>query len=138
MKKIHLFLAGIFVFTICNAQYVTLYTPKGSPIQTFIRSEGSTEWITLTTNEYKAAYGEENVLAPASQRYNCHAYAWDRSEGGTQIVWLNQYDDYGNPNVWKYWTDNSYEETTESNAEKIFAPVCPNIFPTTIEAISFS
>lgn len=121
MKKIYLFLIGVLGFTfLCNAQYVTLYTPNGSPVQTFIRSEGSTEWITTTTNEYKAAYGEENVLAPASQRYNCHNYAWHMSEGNTEIVWMNQYDSYGNSNVWKYWTDNSYVETTENNAEKIF------------------
>jgi len=121
MKKIYLFLIGVLGFTfLCNAQYVTLYTPNGSPVQTFIRSEGSTEWITTTTNEYKAAYGEENVLAPASQRYNCHNYAWHMSEGNPEIVWMNQYDSYGNSNVWKYWTDNSYVETTENNAEKIF------------------
>lgn len=121
MKKIYLFLIGVLGFTfLCNAQYVTLYTPNGSSVQTFIRSEGSTEWITTTTNQYKAAYGIENVLAPASQRYNCHNYAWHMSEGNTEKVWMNQYDSYGNSNVWKYWTDNSYVETTENNAEKIF------------------
>ncbi|TCO07124.1 T9SS type A sorting domain-containing protein [Natronoflexus pectinivorans] len=121
MKKIYLFLTGILAFTFfCNAQYVTLYTPNGSPVQTLIRSEGSTEWITITTNQYKVAYGEENVLAPASQRYNCHNYAWHMSEGNTEIVWMNQYDSYGNSNVWKYWTDGSYVETTENNGEKIF------------------
>ncbi|RNC63272.1 hypothetical protein D7D25_17385, partial [Proteiniphilum sp. X52] len=107
-------------FTTLNAQYVTLYTPKGSPIQTFINPEGTNEWITTTTNRYIGEYGAENVLAPASRRYNCHSYAWNISEGGTNVVWMNQYDSQSNPNIWKYWTDGSYVETTENDAEKIF------------------
>ena len=72
------------------------------------------------TNQYIADYGAENVLAPASKKYNCHSYTWNLSEGGTEKVWMNQYDSFNNPNISKYWTDNSYIETTENEAEKIF------------------
>lgn len=120
MKKVYLLLIYLLAFTTLNAQYVTLYTPKGSPIQTFINPEGTNEWITTTTNRYIGEYGAENVLAPASRRYNCHSYAWNISEGGTNVVWMNQYDSQSNPNIWKYWTDGSYVETTENDAEKIF------------------
>ena len=59
-------------------------------------------------------------MASASNKYNCHSYAWNISEGGRQIVWMNQLDEYGRPNISKYWNDGSYVEATESEAEKIF------------------
>ena len=121
MKKYLLFICCMWAFGASYAQgYVILYTPRGSSIQTFITSETSKEEIRQITNIYIATYGAENVLAPASNKYNCHSYAWNISEGGTQIVWMNQLDDYGRPNISKYWNDGSYIETTESEAEKIF------------------
>ena len=45
MKKINLVLICIIYFvTVCNAQYITLYTPNGSTIQTFLNAEGTAEW----------------------------------------------------------------------------------------------
>jgi hypothetical protein len=122
MKKIHIILIGIiFSFTICNAQYITLYTPNGSTIETFLNAEGTPEWITTTTNQYAFAFPNAQILAPASRTYNCHSYAWNLSEGGTQYVWMNQYKSNGTPNIWKYWIDASYIQTpTEADAEKIF------------------
>lgn len=39
--------------------------------------------------------------------------------GGTQIVWMDQLDKHGRPNISKYWNDGSYIETAESELEKI-------------------
>lgn len=120
MKKTYLLLLGLLVFTICNAQYVTLYTPNGSPIETFVRDELSNENINRITEEYRTAFSDAEVLAPASNTYNCHSYAWNLSAGGTQYVWMNQSKDNSQPNIQQYWSDESYIETTEVNAEKIF------------------
>jgi len=120
MRKIYLLIISILTYIVCNAQHITLYTPNGSSIETFVLTEGTNEWINQTTNQYKNAYGAENILAPASRRYNCHSYAWHLSEGGTQKVWMNQYDSFNIPNIWKYWTDNSYIIANEDTAEKIF------------------
>jgi hypothetical protein len=104
----------LFAF-LANAQTVTLYTPSGSSVQAFMQSEMSASDITYYTNAYRAGYPQATVLANASSTYNCHSYAWNISEGGTSICWLNQA-----PDLHKYWDDFSYEETTEANAEKIF------------------
>lgn len=104
----------LFAF-LANAQTVTLYTPSGSSVQAFMQSEMSASDITYYTKAYRAGYPQATVLANASSTYNCHSYAWNISEGGTSICWLNQA-----PDLHKYWDDFSYEETTEANAEKIF------------------
>jgi len=103
------------VTIIVSAQTVTLYTPNGSTVEAFINAEMTSQNITYYTNLYRNTYPQAEVLANASSTYNCHSYAWNLSEGGTTICWLNQ-----SPDLHKYWDDYSYSETTESNAEKIF------------------
>lgn len=119
MKKIVITFLFVLALIYSKAQYVDLYTPFGSTIETISFAEGEIEWINANTNWHKSVYGAENVLAPASRKYNCHSYAWNIKEGGTRIVWLNKTDYQGLANLSKYWTDGSYIETTEANAEKI-------------------
>lgn len=45
-------------------------------------------------------------VAPASARYNCHAYAWHTKDGGN-LVWVNAHATAGNndpSNLKKYWS----------------------------------
>ncbi len=97
------------------AQTVTLYTPNGSTVSAFMRTEMSNSEITYYTNLYRTSYPQAEVLANASDTYNCHSYAWNLSEGGAIVCWLNQ-----SPDLHKYWDDQSYLETNENNMEKIF------------------
>lgn len=105
----------LFASIVVSAQTVTLYTPNGSTVEAFMNYEMSSQEITYYTNLYRNTYPQAEVLANASSTYNCHSYAWNLSEGGSTICWLNQ-----TPDLHKYWDDYSYFETTESNAEKIF------------------
>lgn len=52
MKKIYLFFICLLINEVNYAQYVTLYTPNGSPIETFITNEFSNEYIVQLTNLY--------------------------------------------------------------------------------------
>ncbi|GHV08098.1 hypothetical protein FACS1894160_1810 [Bacteroidia bacterium] len=70
--------------------------------------------IAYYTAECALEFPNAEILAPASTTYNCHSYAWNITEGGP-ICWLNQY-----PDLHLYWDDNSYEQTIEANAKKIF------------------
>ncbi|MFV0379041.1 MAG: hypothetical protein ACK5JD_17255 [Mangrovibacterium sp.] len=112
-KILSILLACITTSTL--AQTVTLFTPNGSTVEAFYRSELSDTEIAELTQLYKTTYPEAEVLANASRTYNCHSYAWNITDCGNTICWLNQY-----PDLHKYWDDNSYIETTELNAEKIF------------------
>ena len=78
------------------------------------------------------AYGIDSIdlLAPASVKYNCHAYAWHLTEGNSNKVWINgiiYQDPYtgcyvSNGNLETYWSG-AYacfvEVYSESEAEKI-------------------
>lgn len=118
------FLITVLIFCcmpFVKAQYVTLYTPMGSPVEGFIRGEElSDEEIEAINNEYITSYPQAIFLDDATTTYNCHSYAWNISAGGTTVCWINQYDHEGEPNISKYWTDGSYQSTTENLAYKIF------------------
>jgi hypothetical protein len=107
----------VFFFSfvsLCNAQTVYLYTPNGSQIYAFQRQEMSPSDIAYYTAECASLYPNAEILANASTTYNCHSYAWNKTEGGP-TCWLNQH-----PDLHQYWDDGSYEQTTEVNAVKIF------------------
>jgi hypothetical protein len=114
MKSALITISLLFFTVTAIAQNVYLYTPNGSAVYAFQRSEFSPAEIAYYTAECAANYPEAEILANASQTYNCHSYAWNRVEGGP-ICWLNQ-----DPDLHLYWDDGSYEQTTEGYAEKIF------------------
>jgi hypothetical protein len=58
--------------------------------------------------------GAELIDAP-SYKYNCHAYAWHTSEGGSK-VWMGREFEMSED---IYWKDCSYIETTENLATKV-------------------
>jgi hypothetical protein len=113
-KKVILSLLFSIVITY-NVNAIDLYTPNNSIVYAFTNTEMSTSDIAYYTNQYANAFPQAVVLANASNRYNCHSYAWNLSAGGTIVCWLNQ-----SPDLHKYWDDGSYLLTTENAAEKIF------------------
>jgi hypothetical protein len=72
------------------------------------------DWSTWVALYYPQA---TEINAPsATTTYNCHSYAWNKSEGGPTCA-VAYYADATNESI--YWTDYSYIETTEPYTSKI-------------------
>lgn len=115
MKNIFFTVIFLIFANLCNSQSDTiyLYTPNGTPVKADLTTEASQSMIDYWTNYAVNEFPNAEMLAPASALYNCHSYAWNMVEGGPEC-WL------GHPyEVWKYWEDGSYVETTEEYAKKI-------------------
>jgi hypothetical protein len=95
-------------------------TPNNSTVQDTYSltsadvSYSSSQLAALASDLYNNYNGAELVDAP-SYKYNCHAYAWHVSEGGSK-VWIGAYTKTAED---IYWTDGSYAEVTESKATKV-------------------
>lgn len=109
MKRLFYVLSLLMVTSnwIVAQQPTTVQTPQGSIVaDTYIWPEefraADVEYI---NKRVKIEYPRAIVLKPATTTYNCHAYAWHISEGGS-AVWMGRYT---NPTS-IYWTDGSYVE----------------------------
>lgn len=100
-----------------------------TPVNNFLTPNGTTVPYTniltngeLTDDEYndiinnysQSTYPSIQIIELPTGRYNCHGYAWSKSDGGDDL-----FISY-TPTV--FWTDESYEETTLNYAEKIIYP----------------
>ncbi len=100
----------------------TIETPNGSEVLcTAEFEEASDEYLSHWYSNC-VSYIENldaEIIDAASQRYNCHAYAWHMTEGGGE-VWIGAHrtgTDCPTPDEaqWVediYWTDGSYYEVT--------------------------
>ncbi len=114
-KYIILFLAILSCQISAIATDITLYTPNGHSVYAFTRSEEFTYQERLDMDAYwTSSYPNAEKKEMSTSTYNCHSYAWNYVEGGP-ICWLNQF-----PDLHWYWDDESYVETDETYAEKIF------------------
>ena len=105
----------------------SVYTPNGTLVNdTYIINEYdyvySQDELSNLANYLYVNYNGAVLLAQPSVKYNCHAYAWHMSEGGTE-VWMG-YQTNTAENV--YWTDNSYTEVPECIATKVSYPETAN------------
>jgi hypothetical protein len=95
---------------------VTIETPNQTPVQALTLT--SNDMTSTQKNDYKNfwlnCYNNRIIFkGEATYSYNCHAYAWHISEGGSQ-VWINT------PNDDKYWDDFSYVEvSSQIGSDKI-------------------
>jgi hypothetical protein len=96
-------------------------TPNNSTVQDVHTLIGSD--ISLTPNQLSALITEITVNYSAqymeipSCQYNCHAYTWHVSEGGSKVwIGLDPFD-FTAEDI--YWTDGSYVEVSESSATKV-------------------
>lgn len=123
MKRILLYeLLSLICLNIFAETYGTIYTPNGSAIRVTYYNEMSSSEIAYYDNYYSELYPNATLVGSSSTTYNCHSYAWNITEGG-QVCWINASSSiytYNTDNLSKYWTDESYIETTESNATKVF------------------
>lgn len=116
MKEISIILI-VFSFLVLSidASAQTILTPRGSSIAVSNPPEYYSYQDKLAWSaEVAQTYPQATELNPpsATTTYNCHSYAWNRSEGGP-ICWIDT------PGDDTYWTDQSYIETTEQLASKI-------------------
>ena len=104
----------LFSSLLCSA----LETPNGSHVPdslVYVLEEWVPSQIASNTDFHTSTYLNAELIADASNLYNCHSYAWNITEEGkidVDICWLE------NPSI--YWEDSSYVETTEVKAEKIY------------------
>jgi len=121
----------------------TIETPNGSEVRcTEDRDEVSDEtlshWYSVCENYINEGNLDAEIIDTASNRYNCHAYAWHMTEGGAE-VWIGSYGGgvecaTADEAQWVediYWTDGSYyevtgltpSEVTSSHASKVNWPL---------------
>jgi len=84
---------------------VTIYTPEGRPVTAYIISDG-TPWFTdEEALDIIRRYGlDAEIIETATAFYNCHGYAWAKSEDvGT--YWIGYVDD---DQETKYFTDGAW------------------------------
>jgi hypothetical protein len=97
----------------------TIYTPRGSTVIAHIRPELMSYQDKLDLSADMVTYypqATEQNSPSATTTYNCHSYAWHKSEGGSTCA-VAFYAGATNESI--YWTDYSYIETTEPYASKI-------------------
>lgn len=100
------------------AAITTVYTPNGSAVSVYSNTTWADHGITSTegstlANQYVKAYPNATKIASQSPVYNCHNYAWNKSN--PTKYWMN------NPS--KYMSDGSYSETgTAASGYKVYYP----------------
>jgi len=107
-KFVLLITSVLFLNTYIASQ---VYTPKGSLVpDTQVNPEQLTSYdISYIMQDMASSYPNAVIIDNPTTTYNCHAYAWHMSEGGTPPVWMGLTI---NPTP-IYWNDGSYFETTE-------------------------
>lgn len=117
---ISLFISCLFQLNNLVAQTpITIYTPKGSALTATQRPETLSPTDKADLSYWVAYYypDAQEINAPsATTTYNCHSYAWNKSEGGPTcaVAW-----DGDDTNESIYWTDGSYVETIQTNGWKV-------------------
>ena len=117
----------IFIaLSLSYSAYAQVYTPSGSQVEYNSFSAGNVATSESQASSWLAARGWTNDVtktAPATGEYNCHAFAWYLTEGGTTNYWINAfsnldlssfnvYSSNSSPpsiprNIQKYWNDGS-------------------------------
>lgn len=93
-------------------------TPLGQSITVLYYDEMSDSEIIKITNAMITAFPSAICRRTASQKYNCHSYAWI-STAATNSQWLNA--SYGGVlQLSKYWTNDLYISCSSGNEENIY------------------
>jgi hypothetical protein len=120
MKRIFLMLVLSSIAYSGVAQYNTasIYTPNGSKVYdtgTFVGSDFTPYQQSLIIDNIIANYNSVVIISNPTNKYNCHAYAWHITEGGSNI-WLGLSSTTAHS---IYWTDQSYAKVPENVATKV-------------------
>jgi hypothetical protein len=118
--------------------YAQVTTPNGTSVDYQIYSEGNVAQLENDAAQWLSERGWTSYVTrvgAATTTYNCHSYAWYKSQGGTYNYWINaflstdlanfnMYSYYSTPpspnNIQKYWIDESYIEVPEGEATKVW------------------
>ena len=120
--KIYLILLIMMLGVYAKAQFVTIYTPNNTPVMA--RNVTEPDLTSKKKDELKkywmSVYNNSiEFLSEATNKYNCHAYAWHMTEGRSP-VWINNPVWINTPEDDKYWNDYSYIEVSDpSRATKV-------------------
>ncbi|MGA3287469.1 MAG: T9SS type A sorting domain-containing protein [Bacteroidota bacterium] len=84
---------------------VTIYTPEGQSVTAYIISDGTPWYTDAEALDDIVRWGlDAEIIETATSFYNCHGYAWAKSENiGT--YWIGYVDD---DQETKYYTDGAY------------------------------
>ncbi len=93
---------------------LTAYTKFGKPVEVMIYAELTAQERAANDNWVSQTYPNAEILESSTSEYNCHGYVWIMKDGGAPS-YLPQYNSSGGTNLSKYWTNDYYDETTESN-----------------------
>ncbi|MEZ4996752.1 MAG: T9SS type A sorting domain-containing protein [Bacteroidales bacterium] len=117
-------------------------TPNGTQIDYKILSEGNIAILEAQAAQWLSDRGwTDSVyrIGPATNKYNCHSYAWYKKEGGGNDYWINaflnsdldafnRYSYYSTPpapnNINRYWNDYSYIEVDVVESTKVWFGSC--------------
>jgi hypothetical protein len=87
-------------------------TPKCSSVTAYIVPENSQAWIDATNAQAASLYPNATIISNSSTTYNCHGYAWHKSDGGS-TRWIGYYvttdEDI-------YWNDGGYVQVSSNVA----------------------
>lgn len=96
----------------------TIYTPWGQSIVARVYNERTSTELAQLTSQATSAHPDAIVRGPATQRYNSHSYTW-HNQAADNNIWIET-NYMGNNQVEKYWTDDLYEPSNLSTAEKAY------------------
>ena len=109
-----------------NFLTTTIETKCGKLVEVLSLPEMSPEEISEVNENYSTTYPNAVRIGDASNRYNCHSYAWNMRDGGS-TCWINSTKSSvsGNvPNLALYWTTDFYVSATqERETYKVFYPM---------------
>lgn len=129
--KLIILLAFVFNFGTLFAETIgisTIYTKGGKAVEVILRTDISDKLRYIYDAEIQKRFPNATLLNSATTTYNCHSYAWNLSDGGNTVCWINDSTADKKPNVANYWNDGYYYETTEANAKKSITS-CLTILP---------
>lgn len=97
----------------------TVYTPFGKRITAIINQDFSQPEIASITLGFVLDWDEAYSIAPATNLYNCHSYAWHNTSEYNDL-WIPKDDALGNFQLSRYWISDLYTSCIQSQAEKVF------------------
>ena len=97
----------------------TVYTPFGKTIRALINEDYTQPQIAAISLYYVLEWPEADSIAPATNMYNCHSYAW-YNQSEYNDLWINKTDSTGVFQLSRYWSTDLYESCSQQYAEKVF------------------
>lgn len=122
MKKIKFIIYfACLCFLTCNAQNLrtVIYTKGGQAVEVVFRQDPVGYDSKSDDEYYRKTFPNATFLSKSTVTYNCHSYAWNLSDGGGTVCWINATTSSKEPNIEKYWTNDYYSATVEEKAKKI-------------------